>query len=155
MRMTQDEFDREKKYQVVMRFVRKMFTDGLISKEEYYISEQTRLAENLELQQYQNNVRSEHRPLIYRHENIFEGDRTMNMDLTEQSVTNRVSSAVLLNLIDNLYQRHLERAGDLKNRWLFNQNSFYGSADKTFRRIESRTDYIQYTIFPAEYQAAP
>ena len=36
MRMTQDEFDREKQYQVVMRFVRKMLTDGLISEEEYY-----------------------------------------------------------------------------------------------------------------------
>ena len=36
MRMTQDEFDREKQYQVVMCFVRKMLTDGLISEEEYY-----------------------------------------------------------------------------------------------------------------------
>lgn len=35
MRMTQDEFDREKRYQVVMHFVRKMLHDGLISEEEY------------------------------------------------------------------------------------------------------------------------
>ena len=35
MRMTQAEFDREKRYQVVMHFVRKMLHDGLISEEEY------------------------------------------------------------------------------------------------------------------------
>ena len=35
MWMTQDEFDREKRYQVVMHFVRKMLRDGLISEEEY------------------------------------------------------------------------------------------------------------------------
>ena len=33
--MTQAEFDREKRYQVVMHFVRKMLRDGLISEEEY------------------------------------------------------------------------------------------------------------------------
>ncbi len=115
-----------------------------ISKEEYFLSEQTRLSQNLELQRFQNFIREENLPLSYRHENIYEGDRFMETDLTEQSVTNRISSAVLLNLIDNLYQRHSERAGDLSNKWLFNQNSFYGSADSTFRRIENRTDYIQY-----------
>lgn len=35
MRMTQDEFEREKHYQLVMHFVRKMLHDGLISEEEY------------------------------------------------------------------------------------------------------------------------
>lgn len=35
MQMTQAEFDREKRYQVVMHFVRKMLQDGLISEEEY------------------------------------------------------------------------------------------------------------------------
>ena len=34
MQMTQAEFDREKRYQVVMHFVRKMLHDGLISEEE-------------------------------------------------------------------------------------------------------------------------
>lgn len=35
MWMTQDEFEREKSYQVVMHFVRKMLRDGLLSEEEY------------------------------------------------------------------------------------------------------------------------
>ena len=35
MRMTKDEFDRERRYQVVMHFVRKMLDEGLISEEEY------------------------------------------------------------------------------------------------------------------------
>ena len=35
MQMTQDEFDRERRYQVIMHFVRKMLEEGLISEEEY------------------------------------------------------------------------------------------------------------------------
>lgn len=36
MRMTEEEFDRERQYQMVMHFVRKMLSDGLISEEEYH-----------------------------------------------------------------------------------------------------------------------
>ena len=35
MRMTEEEFSRESLYQVLMHFIRKMLTDGLISEEEY------------------------------------------------------------------------------------------------------------------------
>lgn len=35
MRMTEEEFSRESRYQVVMHFIRKMLMDGLISEEEY------------------------------------------------------------------------------------------------------------------------
>ena len=35
MQMTKEEFDREKRYQVVMHFVRKMLSDELITEEEY------------------------------------------------------------------------------------------------------------------------
>ena len=35
MWMTQDEFEREKSYQVVMHFIRKMLRDGFLSEEEY------------------------------------------------------------------------------------------------------------------------
>lgn len=35
MRLTQDEFTRERQYQTVMYFVRKMLEQGLISREEY------------------------------------------------------------------------------------------------------------------------
>ena len=36
MQMTKEEFDRENRYQVIMHFVRKMLTDGLITEGEYY-----------------------------------------------------------------------------------------------------------------------
>ncbi len=35
MRMTEEEFSRESRYQVLMHFIRKMLSDGLISEEEY------------------------------------------------------------------------------------------------------------------------
>ena len=36
MQMTQEEFDRERRYQTIMHFVRKMLLEGLISEEEYH-----------------------------------------------------------------------------------------------------------------------
>lgn len=36
MQMTAEEFDREKRYQLIMYFVRKMLLRGLITEEEYY-----------------------------------------------------------------------------------------------------------------------
>ena len=35
MRMTAEEFERERQYQTVMHFVRKLLEEGLISEEEY------------------------------------------------------------------------------------------------------------------------
>lgn len=35
MQMTREEFDRERRYQTVMHFVKKMLLEGLISEEEY------------------------------------------------------------------------------------------------------------------------
>ena len=35
MRLTDEEFRRESGYQVIMHFIRKMLTDGLITEEEY------------------------------------------------------------------------------------------------------------------------
>lgn len=35
MQMTREEFDRERRYQMVMHFVRKMLSEGLITKEEF------------------------------------------------------------------------------------------------------------------------
>lgn len=35
MRMTQDEFDRERRYQTVMYFMKKMLSEGLITEEEF------------------------------------------------------------------------------------------------------------------------
>ena len=36
MQMTAEEFDRERRYQVIMHFVRQMLRRGLITEEEYY-----------------------------------------------------------------------------------------------------------------------
>ena len=36
MQMTGEEFDRESRYQVIMHFIRKMLTNGLISESEYH-----------------------------------------------------------------------------------------------------------------------
>ena len=44
MRLTADEFDRERRYQTVMYFIRQMLDQGLITEEEYrqikYVSEE-------------------------------------------------------------------------------------------------------------------
>ena len=64
MRMTEEEFSRESRYQVLMHFIRKMLTDGLISEEEYCQINKKRKKNRGELPQYL--VAGHHEPIIDR-----------------------------------------------------------------------------------------
>lgn len=44
MRLTEDELDREMRYQTIMHFMKRAYLDGLISEEEYHQSENRYIA---------------------------------------------------------------------------------------------------------------
>ncbi len=45
MRMTEDELDREMRYQTIMHFMKRAYLEGLISEKEYHQSENRYIAE--------------------------------------------------------------------------------------------------------------
>ena len=122
-------------YRIVQNFSEHISGDTIITKEEYQISEQSRITQNILLNRLKNVVRHESSPLIFRHENMYEenvaGDETVN----EEMINNRVNSAVLLNMIDNIYQNRHESFIKGGNKFYHMESTFYEGADNTIQRI--------------------
>ncbi|MBQ7706669.1 MAG: hypothetical protein IJT72_02680 [Lachnospiraceae bacterium] len=135
-------------YKIVQNFSEHISGDTTITKEEYQMSEQNRLTQNILLNRLQNMVRHESFPLTYRHENVYEETIGGDTEITEENINTRVNSAVLLNMIDNMYQSRREsfiKGGDKVFRM---ENTFYESADNTIQRITENVE--QHLFFNSE-----
>ncbi len=127
-------------YKIVQNFSEHTAGDTTITREEYQISEQNRVTQNILLNRLQNLVRHESFPLTYRHENVYEETIGGDTEITEETVNTKVNSAVLLNLIDNLYQNRHEsfiKGGDKLFRM---ESAFYEGADNTIQRITENVE---------------
>ncbi len=110
-----------------------------VSGPELQITEQKRVAANILLNRLKNVVREDNVPLVYRHENYYE---TMNLEenLIDQDTMNaRITSAVLLNLVDNLYFSRFERQLKKHETWLNIVNALYQTMDNTLWRLRNET----------------
>ncbi|MBD5527289.1 MAG: hypothetical protein HDR02_02620 [Lachnospiraceae bacterium] len=110
-----------------------------VSGPELQITEQKRVAANILLNRLKNVVREDKVPLVYRHENYYE---TMNLEenLVDQDTMNaRITSAVLLNLVDNLYFSRFERQLKKRDTWLNMKNALYQTMDNTLWRLKNET----------------
>ncbi len=114
-----------------------------VTRESYQIAEHGRLAQQILLQQMREDVRGEQVPLVYHHENIYEGDDVTTQEVTEQSVINRLSSAVMLSLVDNIYDSTYAKVDHHKDNTYYIQNALYKAGDATFERVLNNTDYIE------------
>ena len=127
-------------YKIVSNFNSRTAGDTFITNEEYRLSEQSRITENVLLTRLQGMVTGERTPLVFRHENVYEESYGGDTIVDRSQVENRVTSAVLLNLIDNIFQtRHetMRRGGD---KFYHMEDSFFESAENTINRIENNTD---------------
>lgn len=147
-------------YQTVVNFNRSRQGDQNITNTEVALSEQHRLAQQILLQKLKSEARGEAAPLVYRYDNYYENQQLSEEQITEQNVLEQVSSAVLLDMISNLYQSRSEnrlRGGD---NWYHMERSFYQNAQNTMQRIkqrmsaEYRTDQIQGDTYYTAYHKA-
>lgn len=143
-------------YQTVVNFNTSRQGDQNITNTEVALSEQHRLAQNILLQKLKSEARGEETPLVYRHDNYYEEQQLSEEQVTEQNVLHQVSSAVLLDLISNIYQSRSEnrlRGGD---NWYHMERSFYQNAQNTMQRMEQRMSaaYRTYQTQENIYQAA-
>ncbi len=131
-------------YQMLQSFASQTYNPRNITQQQYQLSENTRLSREILLQRLRENVRGERQPLIYRHENIYEGADLTENEITVENVSERVTSAVLLNLIDNIYQASYEYIDHKLDNWYRADAAYFQSAENTLSRIENNTAYIQY-----------
>ena len=125
-------------YQTVQNFNSRPQGDMNITNTELLLSEQYRTAQNILLQKLKSEARGEHTPLIYRHENYYEEQQLTEEQISEDTILSQISSAVLLNLIDNVYQSRSEQRLRNGDSWYHMEHAFYQNAENTMQRIENR-----------------
>ena len=125
-------------YQTLQNFNNRTQGDWNITNTELALSEQYRTAQNILLQKLQSEARGENTPLIYRHENYYEDQQLTQEQITEENIRNQVSSAVLLNLIDNVYQSRNEQIMRKGDQWYHMEEAFYQNAGNTMQRIKQK-----------------
>ncbi|MDY3819243.1 MAG: hypothetical protein SO019_09320 [Lachnospiraceae bacterium] len=125
-------------YQTLQNFNNRTQGDWNITNTELALSEQYRTAQNILLQKLQSEARGEKTPLIYRHENYYEDQKLTQEQITEENIRNQVSSAVLLNLIDNVYQSRNEQIMRKGDQWYHMEEAFYQNAGNTMQRIKQK-----------------
>lgn len=110
-----------------------------VSGPELQITEQKRVAANILLNRLKSVVQEDNVPLVYRHENYYE---TMNLEenrIDQDTMNARITSAVLLNLVDNLYFSRFERQLEKHETWLNMKNALYQTMDNTLWRLKNET----------------
>lgn len=125
-------------YQTLQNFNNRTQGDWNITNTELALSEQYRTAQNILLQKLQSEARGEKTPLIYRHENYYEDQQLTQEQITDENIRNQVSSAVLLNLIDNVYQSRNEQLMRKGDQWYHMEEAFYQNAGNTMQRIKQK-----------------
>ncbi|MBE5846485.1 MAG: hypothetical protein E7300_02275 [Lachnospiraceae bacterium] len=122
-------------YQEMNNFHRNALNLTEITDTELLLSDQSRLTQNILLQELKNVARSEDRPLVYRHENYYEEQELTEENVTEENVTRQMTSAVLLNLIDNVLQTRLSTTNRFGDRYYHIEHALFGTAENTLNRL--------------------
>lgn len=124
-------------YQTVQNFNTRAQGDQNITNTQLQVSEQYGLAQQILLQKLKNEARGEETPLTYRYENYYENQQLSEEQINEQNVLTQVSSAVLLDLVNNVYRSREERQSSRVENWYHMERSFYQNAENTMQRIEN------------------
>ena len=131
-------------YQIMRNYYENDEGDKSITNAEFKISEQGRFAKEVLLNRLRETVRFEAQPLVYKHDNIYEGDETNVDNMSLEQINERINSAVLMNLIDNIYELSYERIDHHVRNWLSTEDSYYGASENVLYRLEQNTAYLQY-----------
>ena len=131
-------------YRIIKNFYDNSSSPRNITNESFRIAEQGRMSREMLLTRLREEVRQEPAYLTYRHNNIYEGDEITDNEVTVEEISSRVTSAVLLSVIDNIYDSSYDRIDHHMHNWLSTESAYYGAAENTLFRIEQNTAYLQY-----------
>ncbi len=130
-------------YQIVSNFNRTV-EDNEIDQNEYSLSNQTYTAQHILLSVLRERAGVSTQNLVFLNNNTYE-ESLLNEETNLTSVKNEMTSAVLMDLLKNIYHTAYDRfyAGD-EVYYRF-EDTFYGASDQTFVRLLNnlQTDFAQ------------
>ena len=127
-------------YQIVSNFNRST-SENKIDHREYTLAGQTYTAQQILLSVLRERAGMGKDTFVYRNENEYE-ERLEEGDLSITNVKNEITSAVLMDLLQNIYHIGYEKFALNKNQYYSFQDAFYQSSLQVLQRLQ-------------EYQSAP
>ncbi|MBO6137689.1 MAG: hypothetical protein J6O71_03665 [Lachnospiraceae bacterium] len=134
-------------YQILSNFNTNIH-DSYINRNEFSISEQSYTARQLLTERLMERLTGERGELVYRSENVYE-EELMNEEQENNEVTNNITSAVLLDLVRNLYNMGSDRMNVHNSQWYEFRDILYNSSENTL----SRLNYISTDNFITSIEA--
>ena len=121
-------------YQEIKNYVQgSTWNENMVTSLEMNIAEQAALTQTFQLHNLRNEVLHKEEPLHYYHTNVYEA---IDENESEEVLPAKVSSAILTNLIDQLYFLRLEKITENKHSWFSVARSLFETADNTWKRYE-------------------
>lgn len=109
-----------------------------VKNETVRLGDQTKLSQVMQLHELKNSTVNNEQSLYYLHSNPYETGEDMDVtNITEKKVTEELVSAVMLNLIDNIYSSVSSSLEKNETSFIDTTNAFFHAADNTFRRFET------------------
>lgn len=109
--------------------------ERFVRKEQITLAENVKLGEALRVKELRDEVQNKETSLYYYKENIYEEGNTSEFTMKNTTVEEKLTSAILLNLADNIYT--VKKQNNLnKNYWLDLRNAISGTSNNTFERME-------------------
>ena len=119
----------------------KLFTQGVLALDkriytnEIAIAEQISMVQQFDLHNLKKEIFNNNQPINYYHANeyeLMENDNQSKMD-----AQSRISAAILLNLVDNLYSLRLNQIEKNNHNWYILAGSLFQSSENTWKRYEN------------------
>ncbi len=127
-------------YRILQNFLEEnIFAPDFVTEEEMRLSEQKRTVRNILLNRMESAQAGKEIPLRFFHENYYETSELSGRQ-TEKDVTEHITSAVLLQVVDNLFQTKPVRLSEGTGGWLHMEHALYQSAENTLYRLQKRME---------------
>ena len=118
------------------------FTKGLrheslqIFRNEFSVGEQARMVQNFHLHELKQKIMQMDTPLVYFHNNQYEFLQE-NLEEVHETLEERISAAILLNLTDQSYSLRQQQIEENHHNWYSVAGALFQTAENTWKRYEA------------------
>lgn len=137
-------------YKTLQNFYEKQYGETYVSSQEMFIAEQARTSDNILLNMLKQTVDLSSHPLTFVHENAYETIDSEYVE-NEEAVTKNISSAILMDMVQKLYNIRYNNNRRTDGSVYEITESFYKSGDNTVNRIKENVEGDRFAIDQRHY----
>ena len=139
-------------YRIIDNFnTNNQYNSSIISNHQLMLTEQKKTARQILLNQMETYLTGEEIPFIYLEKNTYESIDQEEEYYEEKVINQRITEAVLHQLIDSVYMERLTSYKEEKNLWMNLRNALYQTAENTLFRMQNTSSFYKEIQKNTEY----